>query len=282
MRTLDCHFAPQVNVPFERHQFRQANQEESETVDQFVTRLFQLAENCDFGDKKSEHIHDQLIDKCRSHNLRKKLLEAGGKLTLGRAQELARAMEAAERQAKSVESDKAPADQVNNVGKQVSMKLGSCYRCGLKGHYRNDPECKARNATCNNCKRTGHFAKCCRTKDKRHVRSINEEEEGDYAFAVSPTDGATPKISISLGGVQLQDVLVDSGSTCNIMCKDTWEELKQKRIVCRSRKTNKHLFAYGAEQSLSVVGEFDVFVPQLSLLWRRRLVQYLAVKLVKN
>ena len=46
MRLLDAHFLPQVNIPFERHQFRQAKQEESETADQFVTRLFQLSENC--------------------------------------------------------------------------------------------------------------------------------------------------------------------------------------------------------------------------------------------
>lgn len=265
MRTLDHYFAPQVNVPFERHQFRQANQEESETVDQFVTRLFQLTENCDFGDKKSEHIRDQLIDKCRSHSLRKKLLEVGGLLTLKRAQELARAMEAAERQAKSIESDQRPPEQVNNIGKQVSMKPGSCYSCGLRGHYRNDPECKARSATCNNCKRTGHFAKCCRSKPtepkpintKRYVRSVTEEEERDYAFAVSPNDKTTPKININLGGVQLRNVLIDSGSTCNVVCRDTWTELKRERIVCRSRKTNKRLFAYGAEEPLSVVGEFD-------------------------
>ena len=43
MRSLDAHFLPQVNVPFERHQFRRAKQEDSETADQFVTRLFQLA-----------------------------------------------------------------------------------------------------------------------------------------------------------------------------------------------------------------------------------------------
>ena len=68
------HFWPQVNISFERHQFRQAKQEESETADQFVTRLFQLSENCDFGTSKQEQIRDQLIDKCRSHELRKKLL----------------------------------------------------------------------------------------------------------------------------------------------------------------------------------------------------------------
>ena len=33
MRLLEAHFLPQVNIPFERHQFRQAKQEKSETAD---------------------------------------------------------------------------------------------------------------------------------------------------------------------------------------------------------------------------------------------------------
>ena len=58
MRLLDAHFSHQVNIPFERHQFRQAKQEESETADQFVLRWFQLSENCEFGGAKEEHIRD--------------------------------------------------------------------------------------------------------------------------------------------------------------------------------------------------------------------------------
>ena len=54
--------------PLKGTNFRQAKQEESETADQFVLRLFQLSENCEFGEAKEEHIRDQLIDKCRSHN----------------------------------------------------------------------------------------------------------------------------------------------------------------------------------------------------------------------
>jgi len=75
-------------IPFERHQFRQVKQEESETADQFALRLFQLSENCEFGEAKEEHIRDQLIDKCRSHNLRKKLLKASETLTLQRRERL--------------------------------------------------------------------------------------------------------------------------------------------------------------------------------------------------
>ena len=102
MRSLDAHFAHQVNIPFERHQFRQAKQEESETVDQFVLRLFQLFENCEFGEGKEEHIRDQLINKCRSHNLRKKLLEVSRTLTLQKPQDIARSTEAAESQARLI------------------------------------------------------------------------------------------------------------------------------------------------------------------------------------
>ena len=87
MRSLDGYFFPQVNIPFERHEFRQAKQDESETADQFVMKLFQLSEHCEFGEAKEEHIRDQLIGKCKSHNLRKKLLEAGGTLTLQKARD---------------------------------------------------------------------------------------------------------------------------------------------------------------------------------------------------
>ena len=89
----------------ERHQFCQAKQEESETTHQFVTRFFQLSENCTFGTSKEEQIRDQLIDKCRSHDLRKKLLAVNGKLTLEKARDFARSMEAAEIQVRSIESD---------------------------------------------------------------------------------------------------------------------------------------------------------------------------------
>ena len=61
MRALDAHFTHQVNIPFRRHQFRQANQGESETAHQFMLRLFQLSENCEFGEAKEEHIHNQFF-----------------------------------------------------------------------------------------------------------------------------------------------------------------------------------------------------------------------------
>ena len=71
---LDSYFVPKVNVPFERHVFRQMDQQSHEKVDQFVCRLRQKAITCEFANV-DETIRDQLIEKCRDGRLRRKFLE---------------------------------------------------------------------------------------------------------------------------------------------------------------------------------------------------------------
>ena len=67
------------------------------------------------------------------------LLQSGATLTLKRAQEISRAMEAAENQAKSIENDfKDTAERVNSVATRKKLLIGKpskCYRCGKEGHF---------------------------------------------------------------------------------------------------------------------------------------------------
>ena len=62
---------------------------------------------------------------------------------------------------------------------------------------------------------------------------------------------------LCVGGVQLKNVLIDSGATCNIVDRATWESLKQKGVKCKSRKCEKKLFAYGQTKAIEVVGTFE-------------------------
>ena len=55
---LDAYFKPQKNIPFERHTFRQATQNPSETMDAYVTRLKRLVQTCDCGTLADEMIRD--------------------------------------------------------------------------------------------------------------------------------------------------------------------------------------------------------------------------------
>ena len=57
-------------------------QQEGETVSQFMTRLKQVVKDCDCGDQSDHQIRDQVVQRCKSHALRRKLLEKGENLTL--------------------------------------------------------------------------------------------------------------------------------------------------------------------------------------------------------
>lgn len=231
-----------------------------------MTRLFQLSENCDFGTSKEEQTRDQLIDKCRSHDLRKKLLAVSDKLTLQKARDVARSMEAAESLARSIESD-SRSGTVNSLERghfdsPAKRGGGRCYRCGLEGHFAKDPECKARLATCVKCKKVRHFAKVCKTKEgdtnrprKGNIRQVTKDD--DFAFTLHSNGRDIPTVDIELGGVRLEGVLVDSGSTCNLIDRATWETLKEKKVECVSRKSNRKLYSYGSNEPLTTAVEFE-------------------------
>ena len=60
-----------------------------------------------------------------------------------------------------------------------------------------------------------------------------------------------------IGGVRLNNVLIDSGATCNIVDLDTWKSLKQEGVKCRSQRCERKLFAYGQTEPIEVLGTFE-------------------------
>ena len=144
--TLNKYFKQQANVPYERLCFRETSQLANESVEQFVTRLRQKAKTCEFGDANTveEQIRDQVINKCLSHELRRRLLQKCQALTLQRLREIARVMEESEKQAHSIEGASDVSNEVNSEGGKVDHKEDSstrnvkCFCCGNVGHKAND------------------------------------------------------------------------------------------------------------------------------------------------
>ena len=189
---LDNYFAPRLNIPFERHRFRQMEQASSESVDQFVCRLRQKAIPCDFTNV-DEAIRDQLIERCRDPKLRRKFLEKAN-ATLKDLQDVARVYEAVEMQVKAMDHS-GPSGQVNTVlfgrarngrkeGRAVQGRSGGnksskqssgpqemkgmrCFRCNHTGHMARDRNCPARNKKCSSCGEVGHIGVRCKTKEQK-------------------------------------------------------------------------------------------------------------------
>ena len=90
---LGNHFMPQKHLLFERVKFGFANQTEHETIDQYVVRLCQLAESCEFEGLCESLIRDRLVIGTRDSSTRDRLLRERPVPRLTRCIEALRASE---------------------------------------------------------------------------------------------------------------------------------------------------------------------------------------------
>jgi len=122
--------------------------------------------------------------------------------------------------------------------------------------------------------KVGHFQSQCRTKTKSnngsHKQSANSrrvntvevdnDDSNEYAFVIDGEYIPGGCVDVCIGGVVLHNVLIDSGATCNLVDKNTWEELKRQHIKCKSEKTTKKIYAYASRIALKTVGMFTALV----------------------
>ena len=160
-------------------------------------------------------------------------------------------------------------------GGSQETKVRGCFRCNYTDHMARDPNCLARSKKCNAYGEIGHFAVCCKTKERKRLTRDDEGrnntrgrayqlsedsatgQQDYYAFTVGvsqPTSGS--EIDLEVGGVTLPGVLIDSGASCNVIHQATWEVLKRKSVQCESKKSSKELFAYGQKDPIEVIGTF--------------------------
>lgn len=176
----------------------------------------------------------------------------------------------------------------------------SCYRCGREGHFAKDQCCPARGKTCNKCGKMGHFSQCCKSQNyvkgksqytrknqqsdrqmpnqrRGHIRNVNRQESesnrNDYDDTDNTcNDSVDDVFTFCVNNVHAHDtvnvqvdkqdieMIVDSGTTVNMIDTETWEKLKANRIKCKSEKTSQKLYAYGSKEPLKLKGKFTTNV----------------------
>jgi hypothetical protein len=74
MDTLAQYVGPKLIIIAERYKFHKAEQEESESVGQYLAKLQKLAETCEFGLYCEEAIRDQFVCGLLAQSIEHKLL----------------------------------------------------------------------------------------------------------------------------------------------------------------------------------------------------------------
>nr|CAH7764203.1 unnamed protein product [Callosobruchus chinensis] len=287
IQQLNNYFAPKQSRIYERHVFRSIQQEPNEKFDNFLLKLRRQATKCQFTNVE-EHIIDQIVEKCNSEKLRRRILEMDDSKTLTDIITAAKSLETVQSQMDKYNSSKPDntSSEINKIKENPRTNRCSkpgpsgfnkveCFRCGFKGHSAKDVNCPARNKSCLQCGRIGHFKIKCKlqkgfkrnnqetnhqyspTKKKKTTENINLLEDNsseEYIFHLEGDD----KMTCTLGGVKM-DFVIDSGSKSNIISESTWRLLKEKqvKITNQEKRPDKVFRSYANPAPLLLLGSFE-------------------------
>ena len=285
---LKEHFKPKTIVIFERFKFYQCNQEQGETIADFVARLRKLARSCDFGSFLDQALRDRFVMGI-SNSSSQQLLLTEEDLSLERAVKLASAREAALRDSRDAKHGVDP-DNVNRIkgsssgnrsnfsnpdssggGRKKNKNYskgrgakGPCYNCG-GDHFKRD--CPRPKIKCQLCHEYGHGAKDCRNKSqetkKRQANAIS-------SVGAQPTQDACSYENVysfeGKAGVLRYDLLVldanvpaelDTGTFHSLMSESTYRATWGLPGRPPLKKFEGKLAAYGGTP-INVIGCLSV------------------------
>ena len=222
-----------------RIHFRCSQRLADETIAAYVSRLKSLATHCEFGTSLDEQLRDQFIAGINDKELQRLLVQFPdhARATLDNYVRHASAKEIAAQtvQAMHVSTPINVAKVSNRSSKQKSyaprakttssekqqwpsqtsqpQKLTTgkdCLNCGGKWHNKRS-DCPARNATCNACKKIGHYQKVCRSCAPPHAvvtsntiragTNDSQTECDESHFFTIRSEGDRMVINVALNGV---------------------------------------------------------------------------------
>ena len=191
---FESHVNPKANPVFARYKFHNKIQGPTEPVEQFITELQLLAQDCKLHDN-NEMVRDKIVFGTNSSKVRAKLILEGVKLALDKAIQIARNYETSQAQLKSMSAVNRE-EHIHSLKQQTQHESNKkettaqshprqtapqCGNCG-RWHYRSD-KCPAKGQVCHHCKKPNHFAQVCKSKGRRtQIHSI-DNRDNDHSMS---------------------------------------------------------------------------------------------------
>ena len=241
---FDAHFECRQSILLRRKAFFNARQGAHECATDFACRLRRLVKECDFGSSLITLLRDIFVCGVYDDRLGERLLaEDAASLTFETALAKAEAFERARADRQTVTPSVAAIEKPQQRSRQMHAQpaqpanasadgLSSrCYRCGSSNHRANYPQCPAKNATCHNCQRKGHFGKACKSKparplaNKQAIAQVNLHDNDNHNIFCSHTHKNACHRQV-LMNEQSVSVLIDTGADVNVLPKDCLSHLE--------------------------------------------------------
>lgn len=262
---LDNYFESKRNPLLIRLEFRQIQQRVGETMKQFVFRLREVADKCNFDDGENA-IREQLVYGALDEKVRVRVMKNWSlnlddlvdEVTLDESFKM---------------SNKQKFEDVNLVStrKPTGVDGRRCYFCKKIGHIKKDCR-QLKNVMCYHCKKLGHIKPNCPAlklsqrergnfTNRPSIRYVAEESQDlsdpEYVFFMDGGD----MVECLIGGVKV-NLLVDSGCISNIIDESTWKSMKEKKVMVKETKrgSDKQFRAYGDKAPLTVLGSFKAII----------------------
>ena len=170
------YYNPQPSVIMQRYKFNSRNQKLDESISTYVAELRKLTEFCEYGESINDMLRDKFVSGLHNTRTQHRLL-AEKALTFAKAQEIAQAMELADKDVQSLQSsshtpvhklhEPQPTGQRNTKGNSYNRarnpQASTCYHCGGK---HSAAMCRFKTEQCRVCGKTGHISRVCRNRQQ--------------------------------------------------------------------------------------------------------------------
>ena len=280
---LQNHFNPAPAITVQRFKFNSRTRQNGENVATFVSELRQLAMRCDFGASLEEMLRDRLVCGIKDEHMQRRLL-AEPNLTFKKAQDIAQALESADRNTADLQQQVQAAVPVHALKKSqkpkndrgsststskdtaLSRSSPTCYRCGGK-HLA--PDCRHKESECHTCGKKGHISRVCRSKGKTGGNSkppkgqnakVVEAEEESFVINLSKVRGQKVDpfmVSVLVDGKALE-MEVDTGASVSLISERTFKTHWRKEDKRPTLKRAAVKLSSYTGEAIKVIGAIDV------------------------
>jgi hypothetical protein len=177
---IQKHFRSKRNITIDRVAFFRREQQEHETIDEYLVAVETIAEDAELCDVcKDRMVATRIIAGCKEDETRRKLLALDPQPNLAETLKVCRAEESAivnnlalkgEASVNKIGARRRSPTPYRSENREFENQSDKCGRCGYNHTNRG---CPARDKDCDKCGKMGHFAQVCKSRSTDSSARIN-------------------------------------------------------------------------------------------------------------